>query len=67
MSQERPEDVAFNMRYRAAVQDQIARTTASPAMRQFASKFARELRIQADLIEQGVPVDKILGPRSDSR
>ena len=58
-------DVAFNLRFRAAVQDQVAQTAASEQMRQFASKFARDLRVQADLIDQGVPVERVTRPQTD--
>ncbi len=64
MANERPTDVAFDLRFRAAVQDQVARTAVSKSQQQFASNFARQLRVQADLIDQGVPVDRVLRPQS---
>ncbi len=65
MSNERPEDVAFDLRFRATVQDQVARTAVSKSQQQFASRFAKQLRIQADLIEQGVPIERVLRSESD--
>ena len=65
MSDERPEDVAFNLRFRAAVQDQVGRTAECENVRRFASNFAKELRVQADLIDQGVPITRVLRSQSD--
>ena len=64
MSNETPGDVAFNLRFRAAVQEQNARSSASQAMQQHHWRFAQRLRIQADLIDQGVPIERVL--RSES-
>ena len=63
MSDQKPEDTAFNLRFRAAFQDQVARTADSEGTRQFAAAFAKQLRVQADLIEQGVPVDRVMRPQ----
>ncbi len=60
MSEIPPEDVAFNLRFRAAVQEHNARTATSPAMRARHQSNAKRLLIQADLIDQGVPVDRLL-------
>ncbi len=65
MSDQRPEDVVFDLRFRAAVQDEVARTAVSKSQQQFASKFADRLRVQADLIEQGVPIKRVLRSQSD--
>lgn len=61
MPNDGPGDIAFNLRFRAAVQEQVARTAASEGTRQFATRFARQLRVQADLIDQGVPIERVLG------
>ena len=66
MSNQRPADVAFDLRFRAAVQDQVARTAETENVRQFASNFAKQLRVQADLIDQGVPIERVLRPQSDT-
>jgi hypothetical protein len=65
MEDQRPDDAAFNLRFRAAVQDQNARSTLSPAMREHHEKFARRLRVQADLIDQGIPIERVLRSQSD--
>ena len=65
MSNQRPEDVAYDLRFRAGVQDQVARTAESENVRRFASKFAKQLRVQADLIDQGVPIERALRSQSD--
>jgi len=64
MSKETPTDVAFNLRFRAAVQDQNARSATSEAMRQHHSKTAKILRVQADLIDQGVPIERVMRSQS---
>lgn len=60
MSDVRPEEVAFNLRFRAAVQEHNARKAESEAMRQHHTRFAKQLLIQADLVDQGVPVERVL-------
>lgn len=65
MSDQRPADVAYDLRFRAAVQDDVARKAESENVRQFASNFARQLRVQADLIDQGIPIDRVLRSQSD--
>ncbi len=61
MSEQRPADVVFDLRFRAAVQDEVARKAVSKSQQQFASKFAHQLRVQANLIDQGVPIERVLG------
>jgi len=65
VSNQRPADVAFDLRFRAAVQDQVARTADIESVRRFASNFAKQLRVQADLIDQGIPIDRVLRSQSD--
>jgi hypothetical protein len=60
LSKKIPGDVAFDLRFRAAVQDQVGRTAVSRNQQQFASNLARQLRVQADLIDQGVPVERVI-------
>ena len=61
MASQTPGEVAFDLRFRAAVQDEVARTAVSKSQQQFASNFAKQLRVQADLIDQGIPIDRVLG------
>ena len=65
VSNQRPADVAYDLRFRAAVQDQVARTAESENVRRFASNFAKQLRVQANLIDQGVPIERVLRSQSD--
>ena len=59
----RSDDVAFDLRYRAAVQDMMAQKALSAALRMLTDKSAWALRVQANLIEQGVPIERVLdGP-----
>lgn len=65
MSNQRPADIAYDLRFRAAVQDQVARTAEAESLRRFASNFAKQLRVQADLIDQGVPIERVRRSQSD--
>ncbi len=56
----RPEDVAFDLRYRAAMHDMIAQKALSKALRKLTDRSAWDLRVQANLIEQGIPVERVL-------
>lgn len=59
----RPDDVAFDLRYRAAIQDMMAQEALSAALRLLTDNSAWALRVQANLIEQGVPVERVLDDR----
>ncbi len=65
MVEETPGDVAFDLRFRGAVQDEVARTAVSESQRQFAENFAQRLRVQANLIDQGAPIERIRGSDAD--
>ncbi len=59
----RSDDVAFDLRYRAAIQDMMAQKALSTALRLLTDNSAWALRVQANLIEQGVPIERVLGER----
>ena len=50
----------FSLRYHAAVQDMMAQKALSAALRMLTDKSAWALRVQANLIEQGVPIERVL-------
>ncbi len=59
----RSDDVVFDLRYRAAIQDMQAHEALSAALLMLADTSAWAMRVQANLIEQGVPIERVLDER----
>ncbi len=53
-------EIAFVLRFRAVVRDRVAEMASAPEIREEARQKAAELRVQADLVEQGVPIDRVM-------
>jgi len=51
-------DMAFGLRFQAVVRDRVAELATMAAVREEALEKAAALRVRADLVEQGMPIER---------